>query len=219
MIIPPRFLLPSMMFTGLLVVGFRVGDLWDAVASGKLFEPVQQVQAAEEKPAAPAQTAETKAEPQTKEKQEAKAASAAPAPKTSGSPESDLYKQLMGRRDQLDKREQEIGEREALVVIAEKRVEKKIQEMEVMKKQLETLIGQASAAQQAQIENLVKIYEIMKPKEAAKIFETLDMPILLGVVQKMKPARTAPVLAEMNPEKAKEITTALTRQDQLPQVK
>lgn len=49
--------------------------------------------------------------------------------------------------------------------------------------------GQAEAAQQAQLENLVKIYEIMKPKEAAKIFETLDMPILPGVVQKMKPAR------------------------------
>jgi flagellar motility protein MotE (MotC chaperone) len=59
----------------------------------------------------------------------------------------------------------------------------------------------------------------MKPKEAAKIFETLEMPVLLGVVQKMKPARTAAVMAEMNPEKAKDVTIALTKQDQLPQVK
>ena len=74
-------------------------------------------------------------------------------------------------------------------------------------------------AQTAQLDNLVKIYETMKPEEAAKIFDTLDMPILLGVIQKMKPARTAPIMAKMPPEKAKEVTVALTKQDQLPQVK
>lgn len=235
MIITPRLLLPLMIFTALLVVGFRVGDIWDSITNGKLFSPVQQVQAAEEaKPAekkeAAATTPEAKAETKTEEKKpatdtkpeekkEASTPASPPPAKTSGSPESDLYKQLLGRRDQLDKRAQEIEEREAMVLVAEKRVDQKIQEMDVMRKQLQTLLGQANAAQQAQLENLVKIYEIMKPKEAAKIFETLEMPILLGVVQKMKPARTASVMAEMNPEKAKEITTALTKQDQLPQVK
>ena len=59
----------------------------------------------------------------------------------------------------------------------------------------------------------------MKPPEAAKIFETLDQPVLLGVVQRMKPAKTAAIMAQMNPEKAKYITVALTRQDQLPEIK
>ena len=81
------------------------------------------------------------------------------------------------------------------------------------------MVGTANEAQQAQLENLVKIYETMKPDEASRILETLDMPILLGVIQRMKPARTAPIMAKMNPEKAKEITSALTKQDQLPQIK
>lgn len=219
--IQPRLLLPLLVFTSLLVMGVRVGDIWDAVTKGRLVSPVKQVQAAAEEPKK-AEAAKSEAPAADKAKTEApkpQAAKPEPASTESSSPESDLYKQLAGRRDQLDKRAQELDDREAFVGITEKRVDQKIKEMEVMRTQLQTLLGQASAAQQAQLENLVKIYEIMKPKEAAKIFETLDMPILLGVVQKMKAARTAAVLAEMNPEKAKEITTALTKQDQLPQVK
>jgi len=60
---------------------------------------------------------------------------------------------------------------------------------------------------------------LKKPEDAAKIFETLDMPILLNVIQRMKPKNTAPILAKMPPEKAKEVTVALTKIDQLPQVK
>jgi flagellar motility protein MotE (MotC chaperone) len=109
--------------------------------------------------------------------------------------------------------------REAMIKVAEQRVDQKIKEMEILRAQLQTMVSQADAAQQTQIENLVKIYETMKPKEAARIFEALDMHVLLGVVQRMKPARTAAVMAEMAPEKAKEITVALTKQDQLPQIK
>ena len=219
-----RLVLSLMIFFSVAIVGVRLDDLWDSMAKGKMFTTVQQVQAS---PALAAETASKdapkKAEPAAAPtpagppKEEAK--QEAPTTPTSSSPESDLYRQLAGRRDQLDKRASELDSREALVSVAEKRIDQKLKEMETLKAQLEKLVGQAGAAQQAQLENLVKIYEIMKPKEAAKIFESLEMPVLLGVVQKMKPARTAAVMAEMNPEKAKEITIALTKQDQLPQVK
>lgn len=237
----PRLVLPLMIFLGVSIVGVRVGDVWDTLTTGKLFSPVQKVEAAndkagEKKPEAPASsstTASTKPDEKaptgkpaekTVEKPAEKSAEKppekpAPAGSGSSSPESDLYKQLAGRREQLDKRAADLDEREALALVTEQRVDQKIKEMEVLRNQLQALVGQAGAAQQAQIENLVKIYEIMKPKEAAKIFEALELPVLLGVIQKMKPARTAAVMAEMNPEKAKEITVALTRQDQLPQVK
>ena len=130
-----------------------------------------------------------------------------------------LIKQLSDRRSQLDQRARTLDGRETLIKVAEQRVGQKIKEMETLRAQLQTMVNTASAAQQVQIDNLVKIYETMKPKEAAKIFESLEMPVLLGVVQKMKPARTAAVMAEMSPEKAKEITVALTKQDQLPQIK
>ena len=131
----------------------------------------------------------------------------------------EVLKQLSNRRQELDKRAQDLDTRDALLKVAEQRVDQKIKDMETLRKQLQVMVNQVSETQAAQLDNLVKIYETMKPKEAARIFEALDMPILLSVIQRMKPARTAPIMAEMNPDKAKEITTALTKQDKLPQVK
>ena len=140
-------------------------------------------------------------------------------PSDSSPAELEVLKQIAGRREQLDKRAADLDTREALMNITEQRVDQKVAEMEKLRKQLQAMVGTANEAQQAQLENLVKIYETMKPDEASRILETLDMPILLGVIQRMKPARTAPIMAKMNPEKAKEITSALTKQDQLPQIK
>jgi flagellar motility protein MotE (MotC chaperone) len=133
--------------------------------------------------------------------------------------EMDVLKQLSDRREQLEKRSHDLDTREALLKVTEQRIDQKMKEMAALRQQVQALVDQAGGAQQAQLDNLVKIYETMKPDEAAKIFDTLDMPVLLGVIQRMKPARTAAIMAKMPPEKAKEVTIALTKQDQLPQVK
>ncbi|WP_419902504.1 magnesium transporter MgtE N-terminal domain-containing protein [Kiloniella sp.] len=56
----------------------------------------------------------------------------------------------------------------------------------------------------------------MKPKDAARIFEELDMVVLLDVVERMKERKTAPILASMNPKRAKEITLELAQRRDLP---
>lgn len=223
----PRILLPFMIFMGVLLVGLRLHDIWESAASGKMFAAIATSQAEskqEEKPAPKAEEAKTepaKAEP-------AKAAAEPPKPtrqqvdseeRELSESELLLASKLAERRNQLDKREQDLLTRENLITVAEQRVDQKIQEMETLRSQLQNMVNQASANQQQQLDNLVKIYETMKPPEAAKIFETLDQPVLLGVVQRMKPAKTAAIMAQMNPEKAKDITVALTRQDQLPEIK
>ena len=242
--VQPRMLLPLMIFLGVLMVGVRVSDVWDTMNNGRVFDAVTPSHAATGKDG-PVINPPTLAVPQASNKEgqsdkPAEAASTAPAtPATStqpaaktatapaadkpgedaSGPEMALVKQLSERRDQLDQRAKAMDTHEALIRVAEQRVDQKIKEMETLRSQLQTMVNQISGVQQAQAENLVKIYETMKPKEAARIFETLEMPILMGVVQKMKPQKTAAVMAEMAPEKAKEITVALTKQDQLPQIK
>jgi len=211
----PRFLLPLAIMVSLSIVSLRAVEIWDTVSSGKLLvQPAHAEDAADK--AAPA-----KAEaPEAKPKEGESKAGLSPPPTADSSPaEMDVLKQLADRREQLEKRAQDLDMRESLMKVAEQRVEQKIKEMETLRAQLQSMVNQAGGAQQAQLDNLVKIYETMKPEEAAKIFESLDMKVLLGVIQRMKPARTAPILAKMAPDKAKDITVALTRQDQLPQVK
>ena len=64
--------------------------------------------------------------------------------------------------------------------------------------------------------SLVRIYENMKPKDAARIFEVLDLDTLLMVAERMNERKLAPVMAQMNSERTKEVTVELTRARQLP---
>ena len=130
--------------------------------------------------------------------------------------EMEVLKQLAERREQLDMKAKDLEAKETLLEAIEARIDKKIQDMETMRKQLQALLNQAGGQQQAQLDNLVKIYETMKPEEAARIFDTMEMPIVLGVIQKMKSAKSAAIMAKMSSERAKEITTELMRRDKLP---
>lgn len=226
----PRFFLPLIIFVGVLVIGVRVGDVWQAVRSGKMFSspPAMAETKTDTAPTPAAAPVAAMPPASTIDKTEAakpetdldRPTLAPPQDSSDVSPaEMQLLAQLSQRRTQLDARAKDLDTREALIKIAEQRVDQKIKEMDKLRTQLQTMVNQLNEAQATQIDNLVKIYETMKPDEAARIFETLDMPVLLGVIQRMKPARTAPIMAKMAPEKAKELTVALTKQDQLPQVK
>ncbi len=160
--------------------------------------------AAEASPAAPS----SNAAPQPPEAPQAPAA-APDDPSTV----MDLMRELADKRTKLEQRAKTLDEREALLRVAEERMAQKVTEMETLRGQVQGMLSQLSSGQQAQIENLVKIYEKMKPKEAARIFETLDMPILLSVMQRMKPATAASIMADMPPEKAKDLTQALTKRE------
>jgi flagellar motility protein MotE (MotC chaperone) len=59
----------------------------------------------------------------------------------------------------------------------------------------------------------------MKPKEAARIFEQLDLPVLLDVLERMKETKTSPILASMEPSKAKAVTLALAARHPTPELK
>ncbi|HEY0836111.1 MAG TPA: hypothetical protein VGE72_19555, partial [Azospirillum sp.] len=147
-------------------------------------------------------------------------APAAPAAPPSGDKmgmgDSELLQHYADRRAELEKRTREVEQREALLIAAEKRIEQKLAEMEKVRADIQKLMRTGDEKQSAQLESLVKIYETMKPKEAARIFEELDMPVLLDVFQRMKESKSAPILAAMDPTKAKLVTTALVERRVLP---
>ncbi len=130
--------------------------------------------------------------------------------------EIDVLQSLSQRRDTLDKREKALAEREALLDAAGQEVDHKIAELNKLRNELESLLGKQQQEQSERISSLVKIYEGMKPKEAATIFDTLDMEVLLSVISRMNERKSSPILASMNPEKARLVTIRLAEQKQLP---
>ena len=104
----------------------------------------------------------------------------------------------------------------AQLEVAEREINQKLQELTVIKQRIETLMGNQKEKQNDRIQSLVKIYEGMKAKDAARIFDTLDMSILIQVMDEMSERKSAPILAAMKPDRARAVTSLLAQQNQLP---
>lgn len=130
--------------------------------------------------------------------------------------EIEVLQQLAQRREELTRRADALDRREGLLKAAEHRLDQKLQGLKDLQATLERLIAEYKAQQDEQTQTLVKIYENMKPKDAARIFEELEMGTLLGVADRMKERKLAALLAEMNPARAKEVTEELARLRTLP---
>lgn len=123
--------------------------------------------------------------------------------------ELDLLQNLSKRRDELDQRERDLDLKAKVLEASEKRITDKITEMKTLEAELSKVLAQYNEKQDGQIKSLVKIYESMKPDEAAAIFNELEMPILLDVIGKMSERKVALVLANMSPKRARDVTQEL----------
>ena len=121
------------------------------------------------------------------------------------------------RREELESREKVLDTREGMLQAGEKRVDTKVAELKDLQAKIQSLLKTYNDQEAAKMKSLVKIYEDMKPKDAAAIFEQLDMDVLLDIIDRMKEAKVAPVLAQMNPAKAKEVTGELAKRHELSQ--
>ena len=130
--------------------------------------------------------------------------------------EIELLQKLSARRKAIETREREMEMRSGLLSAAEVRIDKKIVELQTLRETIDGLIKKFDAQQDAKVQSLVKIYENMKPKDAARIFENLELVTLLEVAERMKERKLAPVMAKMDPEKAREMTVELRQLRQLP---
>lgn len=131
----------------------------------------------------------------------------------------DLYKDLLARRKELDAREKELQKREALVTATRDEIKSKVRELTSLKTEIQSLLKNQTDEEQANVTRLVRIYEGMKPKDAARIFNALDMDVLIAVVSKMSEKKSALILAAMDAEKARALTMMLSEQKKLPDLK
>ncbi len=130
-------------------------------------------------------------------------------------PEIQVLQHLKKRRDELNQKEDEIILDRNVMRVIEQSIDTKLVNLQKLQDELHSIMGKYEEKQNANIAGLVKIYESMKPRDAAKIFDTLQMSVLLDVARQMKELRLAPILALMDPEKAKDLTVALANQRKL----
>lgn len=206
-----RFL-PVLIFTAFIALTARVGDLWQGVGSIARAQSAAPAGAA----AAAANVAEYSIDPIAPEPEAPPVQDLPADPFSLTDKEINLLQALAERRRELDLRARQMEQREALLKAAERRIEEKVGGLKALQKNIQDLLLQQEDQTEGQYKSLVKIYESMKPKDAARIFEQMDMSVLLPVIERMKERKTAPILAKMNPAKANAITTQLAQRRKPP---
>lgn len=129
--------------------------------------------------------------------------------------EVQMLENLSNRRKELDEKESQLNEKQKLIEIAAAQVEDKLKQVKDLQSSVQDLLAKYNEKEDSKIQSLVRIYQAMKPADAAKIFDELDMEILLQVISKMKETNAASIIANMNPAKAKDLTIKIARQKEL----
>ncbi len=113
-------------------------------------------------------------------------------------------------------RTRHLGEAEAVLAAAETRATAQIQKLSTIKRDVEALMQQRSNLQQEDLKRMVTIYETMKPRDAARIFNDLETDIIIDVLDRMAERRSAPIIAELEDGKAREVTRLVLQRRALP---
>jgi flagellar motility protein MotE (MotC chaperone) len=137
------------------------------------------------------------------------AAPAAPPPEAAA--ERAVLEALRARRAELELREQAAAQREVMLAAAERRLTQRVEELTALQGRLEALERDRAAREETGLRGLVKLYEGMRPRDAAAIFDELEMAVLLPIVDRMREAKASPVIAAMRPERARVLTAELAR--------
>ncbi|WP_339614393.1 hypothetical protein [uncultured Parvibaculum sp.] len=130
-----------------------------------------------------------------------------------------VLESLSKRREELQRRAKALDMREQLVEATEKRLQDRVAELKQIQADIDKTIERKDKQSEERLASVVKMYESMKPKDAARIFERLDMGVLLDVVKRMSPRKVASVLSQMDPVAAQELTVELATGDNMPDIK
>ncbi|MES2906505.1 MAG: hypothetical protein V4691_05700 [Pseudomonadota bacterium] len=204
-------LFPLVLFAATSLLTLKAFDM---VFSGEalLSGPSQAYASSEAKPAEPAKTEEKK------EEKKAEGSLLAPTserpvekinvPKGEESSKAAIESRIGDKRRDLDEKNKELDLRENLLKTAEKQLDDKMASLK-QDEQGNTAEGEEGGV--LKIKNLVIMYETMKTKSAAAIFNSLDMDVMIEVVSRMKPQVTAQIMAAMEPAAAQKLTVEMAR--------
>jgi flagellar motility protein MotE (MotC chaperone) len=125
-----------------------------------------------------------------------------------------ILERLQERRQELDTRARELDIRESLIQAAETRMAGQLTELKETEQRIKVATDQRDDAEAARFKGLVTMYENMKPRDAAKIFDRLDIGVLIEISSKIKPQQMADIMAQMSPDIAQRLTVELASRAQ-----
>lgn len=133
--------------------------------------------------------------------------------------EIEILQKLAERRKLLEERERQLQMREDLLQASEGRITKRIDELKGLEEQIGGAAKAKEEAKSQELVDLVKMYEAMKAKDAARVFDKLDIALLADIARQMNPKKLGDVVAKMLPDQAEKLTVELANRRPKEQVR
>ena len=122
-----------------------------------------------------------------------------------------LYALLM-RKDAALKRREELVENEKQDLrTAEAALETRLLELQKLRDQIREMLTDLDGEREERVASLVKMFESMRPKQAAAILEVTDDEIALEVLERMNRGKAGKTLAAMEPKRAAALAERIGR--------
>jgi flagellar motility protein MotE (MotC chaperone) len=129
--------------------------------------------------------------------------------------EVQILQSLGSRRQAIEERASELDTKQELVAAAERRIDQRVAELQQLENRIKTLLGQVDDEEAKQMAGLVDVYQRMRAKDAAAVFDGLDDEVLLEVAKRMKEQNLAEIMGKMQPERARALTQMLAKRAQI----
>jgi flagellar motility protein MotE (MotC chaperone) len=120
-----------------------------------------------------------------------------------------LLRAMDERGRQLDASASDLAARARMLEAIEARAREQVRALQAERAALEGTLARIDREAESGIARLVEIYENMKPKEAARIFEAMPAEVAAGLVRRMAEKKSALVMGNLDAEHAYAITLAL----------
>lgn len=120
-----------------------------------------------------------------------------------------LLAALQERGRAFEVKETALSEREQALKLVEQEVAQKIAILETAEEDLRRMIALTERASENDVAQLTRVYESMKPKQAAALFEEMDPVFAAGFLGRMRPEAAADILAGLSPGAAHGVSVIL----------
>ncbi|MDF1871723.1 hypothetical protein [Vannielia sp.] len=122
---------------------------------------------------------------------------------------ANLLKALNAREAAVKSRESAVSEEMLALSRARQEIAAEMEALRDAETELEATLALADGAAENDLSQLTGVYEAMKPKDAAALFQEMDPKFAAGFLGRMQSARAAAVLAGMDPKAAYTISLIL----------
>lgn len=120
---------------------------------------------------------------------------------------------ILSEKDRIEAQKIALNEREAALEELETRLSQQLDNIKETKASVEEKLARMEAVSTEDLDHLISMYETMKPKKAAEIFDSMAPAFAAGFLRDMNSAKAGMIMSEMTAKNSYEISLVIANRN------